>query len=106
MLIYTAGRIAIFAVLLALLWAVDLGSFPGILFALLLSMPASYFLLGKQRADVAAAIIDRRETRARLRARLRGGSESTSDGASDGTCGGRSDGTSDGKADREQGAEQ
>lgn len=89
-LIYTAGRVVIFAVLLALLWAADLGSFPGILFALLLSMPAAYFLLGKQRADLAAAMIERREARAKLRERLRG----------------TSDGTSDGKADREQDAQQ
>ncbi|MDQ3714990.1 MAG: DUF4229 domain-containing protein [Actinomycetota bacterium] len=78
--IYTVGRIAIFAVLLAVLWAVDLGSFPGILFALLLSMPASYFLLGKQREDLAAAVIERREARARLRDRLRGSSDAASDG--------------------------
>lgn len=78
-LVYTAGRIAIFAVLLALLWAANLGSYPGILFALLLSMPASYFLLGKQRAALAAAMIERREARAKLRARLRGTSDTEPD---------------------------
>ena len=81
--IYTAARIAIFAVLLALLWAVDLGSFPGILFALLLSMPAAYFLLGKQRADLAAAISKRREDKAALRARLRGNAEADTDDEQD-----------------------
>ena len=91
-LVYTAGRIAIFGVLLALLWAGNLGSYPGILFALLLSMPASYFLLGKQRADLAAARIERREARARLLGRLRG--------SSDGSDG------SDGKADRQQDTQQ
>lgn len=85
-LVYTVGRIAIFAVLLALLWAVNLGSYPGILFALLLSMPASYFLLGKQREALAVAIQERREARAQVRARLRG--------------------NSDGESDREQDAEQ
>jgi len=78
-LIYTAGRIAIFAVLLALLWALDLGSYPGILFALLLSMPASYFLLARQRADLTRAVNHRRAARANLRARLRGRSDSESD---------------------------
>jgi len=82
-LVYTAGRIAIFAVLLALLWAADLGSYPGILFALLLSMPASYFLLGKQREALTTAINQRREARAALRARLRGRSDSESDSESD-----------------------
>ncbi|MDQ4039515.1 MAG: DUF4229 domain-containing protein [Actinomycetota bacterium] len=77
--IYTAGRIAIFAVLLAVLWAAGLGSYPGILFALLLSMPASYFLLGKQREGLTTAIRQRRERRAAVRARLRGGSDGQSD---------------------------
>lgn len=78
-LVYTAARIAIFAVLLALLWALGLGSFPGMLFALLLSMPASYFLLGKQREQLAVAVTERREARSALRARLRGTSDSESD---------------------------
>ncbi|MBA3369169.1 MAG: DUF4229 domain-containing protein [Geodermatophilaceae bacterium] len=81
--VYTIGRIAIFAILLALLWAAELGSFPGILFALLLSMPAAYFLLGKQREDLAAAVIERREARVKLRERLRGASETASDAESD-----------------------
>ncbi len=81
--VYTIGRIAIFAILLALLWAAELGSFPGILFALLLSMPAAYFLLGKQREDLAAAAIERREARVKLRERLRGASETASDAESD-----------------------
>lgn len=78
-LIYTAARIAIFAVLLAVLWALGLGSFPGILFALLLSMPAAYFLLGRQRADLVTAVDERRAARDAVRARLRGDSDSESD---------------------------
>ncbi|MBA3339971.1 MAG: DUF4229 domain-containing protein [Geodermatophilaceae bacterium] len=74
-LVYTAARIAIFAALLALLWAANLGSFPGILFALLLSMPASFFLLGKQRADLTAAVVERQRAKTALRARLRGDSD-------------------------------
>ncbi len=78
-LIYTAARIAIFAVLLALLWALDLGSYPGILFALLLSMPAAFFLLVKQRADLAEAMLKRREARNAVRARMRGNSDGQTD---------------------------
>lgn len=78
-LVYTAARIAIFAVLLALLWAANLGSFPGIMFALLLSMPAAYFLLGRQREALTVAVTERREARAALRDRLRGDSDRESD---------------------------
>lgn len=96
LLIYTTARIAIFAVLLALLWAVKLGSYPGILFALLLSMPAAYFLLGKQRADLAQAINERREVREAFRARLRGNEEAEED----------EPGRSDREPDREQDTKQ
>lgn len=85
-LVYSAARIVIFAVLLALLWALGLGIFPGMLFALLLSVPAAYFLLAKQREQLAVAVTERREARSALRARLRG--------------------ESDGESDREQDAEQ
>ncbi len=82
-LIYTAARLAIFGVLLAVLWALGLGSFPGILFALLLSMPAAYFLLGRQRQALVSAVAQRRQARAELRARLRGTSDRESVGESD-----------------------
>lgn len=78
-LIYSVARIAIFAVLFALLWAAGLGSFPGMLFALLLSMPAAYFLLGKQREALTVAVSKRKEARAAVRARLRGTSDSEAD---------------------------
>ena len=42
LVIYTVGRIGIAALLVLLLWLVGLGSFPGLLFGLLLSMPVSY----------------------------------------------------------------
>lgn len=76
LVVYTLSRAAIFAVLLAILWALNIGSFPGILFALLLSMPVSYFLLAGQRDRLTAAIAERVERRsserADLRAKLRG----------------------------------
>src|SRR3712207_8642969 len=39
LLIYTVGRLAIAAALVLVLWLAGLGSFPGLLFGLLLSMP-------------------------------------------------------------------
>lgn len=60
---------------MALLWAFKLGSFPGILFALLLSMPAAYFLLGRQREQLVQAMNERREEKAAVRRRLRGDQE-------------------------------
>ncbi|CAN5135246.1 hypothetical protein BH20ACT5_BH20ACT5_24050 [soil metagenome] len=74
LLVYTLSRAAIFAVLLAGLWALNIGSFPGILFALLLSMPLSYFLLARQRDALTAVIAERSERRTELRSRLRGDS--------------------------------
>ena len=41
LLMYTVGRLAIAAALVLILWMVGLGSFPGLLFGLLLSMPVS-----------------------------------------------------------------
>jgi len=60
-----------------------MGSYPGILFALLLSMPAAYFLLSKQRCDLTAAVTERRAAKASVRTRLRGSSDSSSDGKAD-----------------------
>lgn len=93
-LIYTVARIAVLGVLLALLWVAHLDSYPGILLALVLSIPASYFLLGKQRDDLTTAIAARRESNASIRARLRGSADQ------DPAPG------SDGEPDRKQDAEQ
>jgi Protein of unknown function (DUF4229) len=72
----TLGRILIFAALTALLWVSGLGSFPGILFGLLLSMPVSFFLLRPVRDRVTEAIAARSALRTsrkeELRAQLRG----------------------------------
>lgn len=83
LLVYTAARVAIFAALLALLWTLGLGSFPGILFALLLSMPVAYFLLGRQRENLTRALLERRSARAALRERMRGDQPAASDRESD-----------------------
>jgi hypothetical protein len=70
--VYTAGRLAIFVVLAAVLWLLGLRGL--ILFgvALLLSMPVSYLLLGRQLAGVTAWLTERRSRQADLRSRLRG----------------------------------
>jgi Protein of unknown function (DUF4229) len=74
--IYTAGRVVIFAVLAGLLWLVGLRGFPLVIAALVLSIPASYFLLARQRdalaADVERKVTRRQSRRQDLRSQLRG----------------------------------
>lgn len=74
--IYTAGRILIFVVLAGLLWLVGLRGFPLVVGALVLSIPASYFLLARQRnalaADVERKVTQRQSRRQDLRSQLRG----------------------------------
>ena len=76
LLIYTVGRFAIAAALILLLWLVGLGSFPGLLFGLLLSMPVSYVLLRRSRERLTEALaarsIARRAAKEDLRTRLSG----------------------------------
>jgi hypothetical protein len=76
LLIYTVGRLAIAAALVLILWMVGLGSFPGLLFGLLLSMPVSYLLLRPSRDRLtdalAARSIARKAAKDDLRTRLSG----------------------------------
>ena len=73
---YTVGRLGIAALLVLLLWLAGLGSFPGLLFGLLLSMPVSYVLLRRARERLteafAARSLARRAAKEDLRARLSG----------------------------------
>jgi hypothetical protein len=75
-LVYTAGRVVVFGVLVLLLWSVGLGGFVLLLVALGLSMPLSYLFLYKQRAAMAEELerrmAGRRARREAFRARLRG----------------------------------
>jgi hypothetical protein len=71
-LLYTLGRLVIAAALIALLWALGLPGFPGFLFGVLLSMPASFFLLGGVRQRLTGALVARSERKEALRAQLRG----------------------------------
>ncbi|SDG03217.1 DUF4229 domain-containing protein [Klenkia brasiliensis] len=74
--LYTLGRLLLAAALVALLWVLGLGSFPGLLFGLLLSMPLSFVLLRPLRdrltEAMAARSVTRRASKADLRARLKG----------------------------------
>ncbi|SCX46552.1 Protein of unknown function [Klenkia marina] len=74
--LYTLGRIALAAALVALLWVLGLGSFPGLLFGLLLSMPLSFVLLKPLRERLteamAARSVTRKAAKEDLRARLKG----------------------------------
>lgn len=74
--VYTAGRFLILAAVAGLLWLVDMRGFLLLVATLLISMPASYVLLARQRealtADVERTITDRRSRKETLRAQLRG----------------------------------
>jgi membrane protein implicated in regulation of membrane protease activity len=76
LVIYTVGRFGIAALLVLLLWLVGLGSFPGLLFGLLLSMPVSYVVLRRSRERLteafAARSLARRAAKEDLRTRLSG----------------------------------
>ena len=78
LVMYTVGRLAIAAALVLILWLVGLGSFPGLLFGLLLSMPVSYLLLRPSRdrltEALAARSMARKAAKEDLRTRL-GGTE-------------------------------
>ena len=79
LVIYTVGRFAIAAALVLVLWLVGLGSFPGLLFGLLLSMPVSYVLLRRSRERLSEALaarsLARRAAKEDLRSRLSGGAD-------------------------------
>ena len=62
-LLYTGSRIAVFAVLLGLLYGVGVRGLVVIFISLVLSGVLSYFLLDRQRAAFAAAVEARVETR-------------------------------------------
>ena len=79
LVIYTVGRFSIAAALVLALWLAGLGSFPGLLFGLLLSMPVSYVLLRRSRERLTEALaarsLARRAAKEDLRTRLSGGAD-------------------------------
>ena len=76
LVVYTGGRLLIAAVLVLLLWFAGLGSYAGLLFGVLLSMPVAYLALRPLRERLNEAIVAWQQERARekeqLRARLSG----------------------------------
>jgi hypothetical protein len=74
--LYSGGRVLVFAVLLGVLYLIGFRSWFLILGALLLSAPLSYFLLARQRnafsERVEGRIGRRKDEKARLRAALAG----------------------------------
>jgi hypothetical protein len=76
LVIYTVGRLSIAAALVLILWLVGLGSYAGLLFGVLLSMPVSYLLLRPSRDRLTEALVARSVARKAakqdLRARLSG----------------------------------
>jgi hypothetical protein len=71
-LLYTFGRLAIAAALIALLWVLGLPGTPGFLFGVLLAMPVSFFVLSPVRTRLTSALVVRNERKEALRAQLRG----------------------------------
>jgi len=78
--VFTLGRFAIAAALIAVFWVAVLPGIPALLFGILVSMPLSYFLLQPIRERLTEALVARRAVKQHakedLRARLKG-SDST-----------------------------
>jgi hypothetical protein len=76
LVLYTVGRLGIWAVLTLVLWMAGLDLFSGLLFGLLLSMVVSYFALRFARERLNEALVARqhrrREAKDDLRSRLSG----------------------------------
>jgi hypothetical protein len=76
LVLYTGGRLLIAVVLVLVLWVAGLGSYAGLLFGILLSMPVAYLALRPVRERLNEAIVayqdERRRSREDLRTRLSG----------------------------------
>ncbi|WP_222268303.1 DUF4229 domain-containing protein [Modestobacter marinus] len=72
LLLYTLARLAIVAVLVAVIWVAGLPGTPAFLFGLVLAMPVSYLVLRPLRARLTAALVARAERKERIRAELAG----------------------------------
>jgi peptidoglycan/LPS O-acetylase OafA/YrhL len=74
--LYSLGRFAVFAAIFAAVWFAGLGGLPALLWALVLSIPASYLLLRPVRdrltEALAARSVARKAAKEAFRARLSG----------------------------------
>lgn len=68
---YFMARFGIFVLILAVFWLFGFGGLPGALAAAILSIPVSFFLLGRMRVQVAEAMADRRQSQLSLRDEFR-----------------------------------
>jgi hypothetical protein len=79
LVMYTVGRLGIFALLTLVLWMAGLDFWSGLLFGLLLSMAVSYFALRLARERLNEALVarnaERRAAKENLRSRLSGSAE-------------------------------
>ena len=79
LVMYTVGRLGIFALLTLVLWMAGLDFWSGLLFGLLLSMAVSYFALRLARERLNEALVARQAVRKAakedLRTRLSGSAE-------------------------------
>lgn len=77
--VYTVSRLAVIAVLLVVGYAVGLRSYLLVFAAIVVSLPASYLLLRRQRDKVTGELArrgaERADRKASLRAQLRGGDD-------------------------------
>jgi Protein of unknown function (DUF4229) len=71
LVLYTGGRLLIAVVLVLVLWVAGLGSYAGLLFGILLSMPVAYFALRPVRERLNEAIVAYQEERKRSKEHLR-----------------------------------
>jgi hypothetical protein len=71
LLMYTVGRLGIWAVLTLVLWMLGLDLFSGLIFGLLGSMVVSYFALQFARERLSEALVARRDRRQREKEELR-----------------------------------
>ena len=71
LLMYTVGRLGIWAVLTVVLWMVGLDFFAGLMFGLLLSMPVAYFALRPSRERLNEALVAWQDRRQRAKENLR-----------------------------------
>ena len=71
LVVYTVGRLGVFALLTLLLWMVGLDFFSGLLFGLLLSLPVAYVVLRPSRDRLTEALVARSATRRAAKEDLR-----------------------------------
>src|ERR671917_408346 len=71
LLAYTFGRLAIAVVLVFVLWQVGLGSYAGLLFGVLLSMPVAFLVMRPVRERLNEAIAAYQDERRRSKEQLR-----------------------------------